>query len=248
MHHRAVLLAFDWLRDPRQTRETLRQALADLKALPAPPNLVASIEVESVQVEETLNLSGTELALYMLPHGKTARSSLDVLFYARIVAPPWERLRARRLCRMVEAQEKANASLEPWARSPAIEFSNQIWSQLRGTKLAMHVLPSFDSWLWRLDEELVNQRALELGIALVAWKLDHDGQYPETLEALVPGYLTKLSVDPYSGQNFAYLRLPKPDPVFFYSIGPDRMDDGGRFDPHYLTNRLITGDIPFKLP
>ena len=85
-------------------------------------------------------------------------------------------------------------------------------------------------------------------VAIEAWKLGHDGQYPETLAALVPGLLASLPIDPYSGKPFGYVRsegqsvIPpiyhdfepsehqrptRPGQPLIYSIGVDRTNNGG---------------------
>ena len=51
------------------------------------------------------------------------------------------------------------------------------------------------------------------------------GRYPDYLADLVPDYLPRLPVDPYSGNVFAY--VPFDDAYLLYSLGPNRCDDGG---------------------
>ena len=52
----------------------------------------------------------------------------------------------------------------------------------------------------------VARRALVQMLAIRSWQLKHDGRFPENLEALVPGELPSLPLDPYSGQPFGYIR------------------------------------------
>ena len=42
-------------------------------------------------------------------------------------------------------------------------------------------------------------------MAIRAWQLKHDGQFPDRLEAIVPDDLPSLPTDPYSGKPFGYL-------------------------------------------
>lgn len=61
-------------------------------------------------------------------------------------------------------------------------------------------------------------------VALHAYKLDN-GRYPETLAALSPRYLKRLSDDPFSRhQPLRYIVARR----LLYSIGPDGRDDGGK--------------------
>ena len=83
-------------------------------------------------------------------------------------------------------------------------------------------------------------------LAIRAWQLKHDGQFPERLEALVPEELASLPKDPYSGHPFGFVLpgrqyhlplrlalvepksavtvraavLPPPGSRLLYSIGP----------------------------
>jgi hypothetical protein len=70
---------------------------------------------------------------------------------------------------------------------------------------------------------LAHLRATKLFLALRAYHLDHR-MLPETLEALVPEYLTKVPVDPLSGQPFIY--EPAGSRPVLLSLGADRERDG----------------------
>jgi hypothetical protein len=90
---------------------------------------------------------------------------------------------------------------------------------------------------WRVD-------ASRLAVALGLYQL-REGKSAQKLEALVPNYLPRLPVDPYSGQAFRYristgevleipggeglawVRVP-PGQGILWSTGPDRVDHGGR--------------------
>ena len=261
-HHRAVALTFDWLGDPRQSPEATRKALADLKALPTLPNLSEAMRVESLIIERTLDQSGDDLADLLLPSLGNARpSTFDYLLFAKVIAAPWERLRARKVWRRLVAEEVPAVGDEPWRRARHPEET--LWNDpgFRSSKLAQTIIPSFAAALLGLDRELTSRRALEQAIALVAWKLDHAGEYPSTLEALVPGLLGKLPLDPFSGRPFGYvrsngqeissplseaLRPTRPGQPILYSIGADRVDDGGTSG--YGSNQSRSGDYLYIVP
>jgi hypothetical protein len=62
------------------------------------------------------------------------------------------------------------------------------------------------------------------------------GDYPHTLEELVPIYLDATPVDPWSGEPLGYVRVdPATDPLgrhyLLYSAGSDFEDNGGRANP-----------------
>jgi hypothetical protein len=50
-------------------------------------------------------------------------------------------------------------------------------------------------------------------------------EYPETLDGLVPRYLAAVPLDPFADRPLTYKRLPAG--YRLYSIGDDRIDDGG---------------------
>lgn len=54
------------------------------------------------------------------------------------------------------------------------------------------------------DLNEVARRALVRILALCAWQLSHDGQFPDRLELPAPQELSFLPDDPYSGQQFSY--------------------------------------------
>ncbi len=255
LHHLGAGLAFDWANDPRQTAEAIRQGRADLRAVPPPPTLEATLRVESLLLDRTLALPTDDLFVMLVPeNGRRENGSYDLMAFRYLIAPPWERQRARRLCRRLFAEEIAEARQEPWERPrPDPVRSRSIAEVLRETPLARLVFPATESVQSALDREVENRRALDLALALRSWQLGHGGEAPATLEALVPAELDRLPLDPYSGKPFGYtrsrgqalrrpiqtdfgrspgapggpgLRPTRPGQPLLYSVGPDGRDDG----------------------
>jgi hypothetical protein len=54
------------------------------------------------------------------------------------------------------------------------------------------------------------------------------GAWPKTLAELTPKLLKAVPLDPYDGKPLRYKAVP--DGVIVYSIGPDRVDNGGKID------------------
>jgi hypothetical protein len=66
---------------------------------------------------------------------------------------------------------------------------------------------------------------------------------PETVEAMVPGYLPQVYVDPFDGKPLRY-QLTEPG-YMVYTIGEDGVDDGGRAqDPN---DKKATYDYAFRV-
>jgi hypothetical protein len=63
-------------------------------------------------------------------------------------------------------------------------------------------------------------------LALKRHQLAHAGPYPDTLEQLVPRFISELPTDPFDGQPLRY-RREAMDRFTLYSIGVNGVDDGG---------------------
>ena len=64
-----------------------------------------------------------------------------------------------------------------------------------------------------------------VGLCVLRYRLAHAGALPEKLDALVPEFLDAVPADPFDGKPLRYVRLAKGFSV--YSIGADKVDDGG---------------------
>jgi hypothetical protein len=79
-------------------------------------------------------------------------------------------------------------------------------------------------------------------LALERYRLAHD-RWPDSLEKLVPEFLNQVPLDPYDRKPLRYVRLK--DGVAIYSMGPDGIDNGGKFD---RKNYVAPGtDMVFRL-
>jgi hypothetical protein len=67
------------------------------------------------------------------------------------------------------------------------------------------------------------------------------GDWPASIEAIDPGILPGAPVDPYSGRAF---RMERRDGrLFIYSIGPNRKDEHGAYDPRKWTKGTTDDDV-----
>ena len=62
-------------------------------------------------------------------------------------------------------------------------------------------------------------------LAVERYRRDHDGVAPSSLEEIVPRYLDAVPIDPRSGKPLRY--ITRADRFIVYSIGANRVDDGG---------------------
>ncbi|SIN99319.1 hypothetical protein SAMN05444166_1948 [Singulisphaera sp. GP187] len=254
----ATMLALDWAASDKQTSNRLRKALADLRALPPFPTLVEVLNAEAPLVERTLDLSGAELETAI--NGPNRRALAVRVCETMLLYSSWERERARRICRaefkrlIVESADESN---------PLPDFNSYPPSQdLRRVSPLAATVMSYGWLSASLERAKAGRRGLVQVIALRAWNLDHNGTYPETLDALVPDLLDHLPLDPYSARPFGYKRstgqeiprldlqspssnlgpLTKPGQWLLLSIGPD-LHEGTA-----VSGRNYIDDLVFPLP
>ncbi len=67
----------------------------------------------------------------------------------------------------------------------------------------------------------------EVAAAIAHYRVEHDGRYPPSLDAVVPGYLDAVPVDPFTGVPLRYRVDDGGRAVTIWSVGPDGRDDGG---------------------
>jgi hypothetical protein len=90
------------------------------------------------------------------------------------------------------------------------------------------------------NRALASLRLVRCHLALREYWLAHGG-YPESLSELAPDILADVPLDPFTGRNLVYRRLPAGYQL--YSVGPDRIDDGGRPVPPGGSAAAPTGDL-----
>jgi hypothetical protein len=183
-----------------------------------------------------------------------------------VINTPWERLRARRVNRLVAHAAIDEAARELWQRARGADI--EIRRAEQSTPLASALLANPQSYVANHDHNELTRRALIQVFAIRIWQLRHGGQFPERLDQLVPELLPSLPSDPYSGRNpFGYIRstgqlvAPIDEALFpstfnthraidgswlLYSVGYNFRDDGGTaFRANYP---LQTLDLVFEIP
>ena len=149
----------------------------------------------------------------------------------RLLQPAFD-LRAARDARRSESFIMAASAPDwPMARSMLIPGEKEVEPWLQS---AARVQIDYN----RLDPSLVQEqfhvlterRATATVLAMRLYTDDHDGQYPRSLNQLVPKYLPAVPIDPMvaDGRPLLY-QMPKGEraTVFLYSVGNNGTDDGG---------------------
>jgi hypothetical protein len=89
------------------------------------------------------------------------------------------------------------------------------------------VLRDYDA-TWHVCVRDARLRMTLVALAACAFEQDHD-RYPREIGELVPVYLPRIPLDPFSGKPIIYRQTA--DAYLVYSVGPNGIDDGGVSEP-----------------
>lgn len=92
-------------------------------------------------------------------------------------------------------------------------------------ELIKTMVPSMTSCFELLAKINGHLRATQVMIACERYRLQH-GDWPESQESLVPGFLDQLPLDPFTNKPLRMIR--KPNGYIIYSLGTNMEDDGGK--------------------
>ena len=164
----------------------------------------------------------------------------------------------------------ARALIHP-SRRATVKLIHQ-WKQMSQRDLSQtpyqnHILgESFEAWLEKTREEnprnlFIQERwtntqqasrqsyagrakydATRTIVALLRYKAEY-GQFPDSLDELVPEYLKAVPLDPFGPGPLTYKR--QGDDFILYSWGLNFKDDDGRFDTRVLRMEDVEGDYVF---
>jgi hypothetical protein len=121
------------------------------------------------------------------------------------------------------------AQLPPEKQPPLMTKLNQkvIQAKLEYDVVTALMMPAFGKVSETNRRGVGNMRCAYVAMALERYRRDH-GRWPDTLDALVPNYLTAVPADPQDGKPLRFKR--RPDGVVVYWIGLDGTDDGGNIN------------------
>ena len=98
-------------------------------------------------------------------------------------------------------------------------------------------------WVQYFGSNAAKVRCAIVALAAERYRRDQ-GNWPASLSALVPQWLPAVPIDPMDGKRLRYRRLPYG--VVIYSVGHDRVDNGGAIDRETWWQRLGT-DLGVRL-
>lgn len=238
-----------WSMQPDQTSERIVTAVRQLKQLTSNVSTINGIKLAYFRMQRAIEGD---------PNAMDAKYFPKPEFTTLWLRLPWERERALRLLNEQTRTQLASASrMEKAVRkgersfslSPPYDPSNHPW---RGyfsypshswLGVVIYGVPNPYDFGQRIDNlnmdyaiQETSRRAIQLILALEAWKLQH-GSLPESLDELVGSCLDQLPVDPCSGEPFRYFR--KGVPWFLASA---------KFGWPYMTAKTGSKDLAPRAP
>ena len=129
----------------------------------------------------------------------------------------------------VEAHEKIMAIakehfLKPFYQQP-LELQELVDEQGTNHFLIQAFMPAYDNVRAALEREIGTQDGVTLAIAVERFRLAND-RLPESLEELMPAFITEIPLDRVTGQPLKFA-VENDGPVI-YSVGTDEVDQGGQ--------------------
>jgi hypothetical protein len=119
------------------------------------------------------------------------------------------------------------------------------WSVLHHVALSRLLLPAVGGFEFKMARAQTYANLARIACALERCRLTQ-GQYPETLDALVPQFLPAVPHDVIMDQPLKY-RREKNDTFILYSVGWNKKDDGG-VPPAKESEERTKGDWVWEYP
>ena len=200
-----------------------KRVVARIERLDAQQAAAAARRLEGILAAEPVPADTLRMDRVQVPalwaeirRDRVAADGLLAGLHARLYEPRMIREHDRWLAALIAWAETGSRGDKPAASSPdpkRLGISDEVASY--GPFMCLNLW-----WINRAGNEL-----FLAALALQAWRAEH-GAYPETLEALVPSLLAEPPRDPFGNATLKYRH--EGERYVLYSVGPDRVDDGGR--------------------
>ncbi len=104
-------------------------------------------------------------------------------------------------------------------------------AKARAHEISASLLANFSRYvLVRPTDNAARLRVAQVALAVERYRLAHANAAPDSLSQLVPDWLERVPLDPYDGQPVRYIKA-SPRDYIVYSVGRDRVDNGGKVSP-----------------
>jgi hypothetical protein len=201
----SLLTAFDSL--DRETQEGLTRALVGEVTL---GNYVFNAPLKELQgISESLDDSHLFLFGFLQATGLQDK---DHLFFLQSMT------------KAIEASQKNN----PEGYAVSRQASAYVTSKTQGKTLlyiSRMILPALDRPFAKFAMHEAGVRCSKTALALELYRQENGGKSPPELNALLPKFLAKVCLDPFTGMPLRY--RPMSQGYMVYSVGADLVDNGG---------------------
>jgi len=215
-----------------------RQILRELDGLPALDPMVNALDVgqRSIYIDTALSFAmGRSQELGDLVNVLLSRSvDCDLIlrdgndFYDRAVEAasiPERIARDRRIAALYLELDQRSQSAEQRGSGLSLLLSKSKRSQVISDILLSLLTPAFQAALHAEDGALAMRELTKVAAALAVYRAEQ-GEYPETLEQLVPDVLPEMPIDLYSDEPLIYRKM-EDGGYLLYSISQNGIDNGG---------------------
>ncbi len=126
------------------------------------------------------------------------------------------------------------------ARTRWVERDSDVFDAIEqrsfGNPILEHLVPAYAKAVRTIDAGQAQLDGARLVLAVETYRLDHGGELPDALEALVPSYVAELPEDAYAPDGrYRYRILDEPDQhlraYLVYTVGRDGEDNEGAEHP-----------------
>ncbi len=122
--------------------------------------------------------------------------------------------------------EMASGSVHPY-RKVELDEEHYVFNEIpHWDVIARLLLPSLSRAVQIGTLVRTDLAIARTSIALRLYMLEHEGEIPESLQAVVDDLPDDVALDPFSGHMLGY--IPSEYSWLLYSVGPDGVDDGGK--------------------
>lgn len=155
--------------------------------------------------------------------------------------------RAAELRRGFKRLQEQRGSFESWHGKAALLLSRDARSEKVAYQLMDGISGVSESHLRAETRSDLIHQFTHLAIILAQYQAVH-GEYPETLDALVPEFLTKLPEDPFAADGRIGYQRCDDGGYHLYSPGFNGVDDGGSSPDYHVDYSEIDDDIVLRVP
>jgi len=152
---------------------------------------------------------------------------------------------------VITALEKIDAARVTWAEVCRNENRFVRYQLSKGFNPITWVMTRLQRWRsiqkaeMRHKRVIAHERLLAIELALRCYESEQ-GHAPTGLEQLVPNYIQRVPIDPFSDKPVIY--RPQGTDWLVYSVGEDGVDDGGKRVVRSVPGTITRGDLFYDSP